>query len=581
MTGAFAEHLALFQQLLAHRRDIVQRIEQHLLNVQGKDTSRRRDRPHFDQLLNTCFFALPGLPAGSSRLKGQLAARHVADGFEPIALDRYSHELDPLELILRAYHHWDRHRWPGRSGRLTFAHTIYAAFMLRQLEGLSLRIWDDGSGQAPDRLDEIQRLLDDLTAPPSEDVFVRDARWLVHTAQGPLTRYLAPYFKVADQIAVSFTGASRLGLHQAGARLAGGHLRSQLRYRMWETDRPASDPEVLAVTRNSNSMDGALLVRDLVPLLEAYESAGAGDGEDAELELADGILQGLSSDPELLLTRLDLLAPLTTIEELFVTRDASGRARFSSMGEAHGALIERYSRLIGRLAAPLRRDAEALDPVQQAYSPFGVVYGFAADVLSNMAHSRLLGQPFPGLTLEDLFVSRGRLDDKLALARRWEKLPTKEGEREHFAHSLEWANEMFARLTSALDDRAGRPGEPNASGIRTAHLLLASDGPHDEATALRAQEYFVTSDPQLASASGATLRPKSQILIDRQEGRFLASCESNGYWFAISKVPVTTMVSQGKDAAIAGVPPALLEILRLTSPDLLRGAVRISNRATS
>jgi hypothetical protein len=274
MIGTVAEHLALFDQFISRRRDIVDRIEQQLLNVQGKDTARRRDRDHFDHLLNACFFALAGLPAGSSRLKGQLAVAHIADGFEPIPLDKYSHELDPLELILRAYNHWDRHRWPGRSGRLTYAHTIYTVFMLRQLEGLSLRIWDDGHDGAPDRLREIQRLLDGLNSPPAQDVFVRDAGWLIQTAQGPLTRRLEPYFKVAAQITASFTGPPGLELHKAGARLAGGHLRSQLRYRMWETGRPADDAEILAVTRNSNSMDCALLVGDLVHLLEAYEGAG-------------------------------------------------------------------------------------------------------------------------------------------------------------------------------------------------------------------------------------------------------------------------------------------------------------------
>ena len=83
-----------------------------------------------------------------------------------------------------------------------------------------------------------------------------------------MTRRLEPYFKIAERISASFTGARRLEIHKAGALLTGGHLRAQLRHRALEADRPADDPQVLAVTRNSNSMDAALLVRDLVPLLE-------------------------------------------------------------------------------------------------------------------------------------------------------------------------------------------------------------------------------------------------------------------------------------------------------------------------
>ena len=538
----FVTFVTLFDFFLTRRRDSVERIEQQLLNVQGKETSRRRDRAYFENLLDSCFFGLPGLPAGSARFKGQLAASHRADGFEPIPLDRFAHELDPLELILRAYHHWEHHRWPGRSGRLTYAQTIYSVFMLRQLEGLSLRIWDDGPDPTPDRLGEIQRLLDRLNAPPSPDVFIRDARWLILTAQGPLTRSLAPYFKVAAQIGESFTGAAGLEIHKAGAKLTGGHLRSQLRYRTWETGQPVDHPDVLSVTRNSNSMDVALLVGDLELLLKAYAAAS---DTDERLELADAILQGLSSDPELLVTRLDLLGPLTWIEDLpVVTTDR------------HAQLIDRYSQLIGRLAPKLREDAAIFDPSRNVYSPLGIVYGFVADALSNMAHSRLLGDS-SDLTLEDIFISRGRLDDKLALANRWTKLPTKPGEREHFEHSLDWAGVMFQQLTNALDARARHPDNPNASAIRSARLILLPESTSNDPASAPAQEFLVTSDVAHASTTAATLLPRSQILSDRQEGRFLASCELNSHWFGISKVMLTVHTSHGRDAVIAHVPPAL------------------------
>jgi hypothetical protein len=116
-----------------------------------------------------------------------------------------------LELIIRAYRFWESHRWPGRNGRLAYARSIYSVFILRTLEDLSLRIWDDGDDRAGDRLREIQRLLDRLNETARPNGFVRDARWLVQTAQGPLTRRLAPYFKIADRISASLTDRECIG----------------------------------------------------------------------------------------------------------------------------------------------------------------------------------------------------------------------------------------------------------------------------------------------------------------------------------------------------------------------------------
>ena len=136
--------------------------------------------------------------------------------------------------MARAYDHWDSTRWPGRNGRIAFAHVVYAAFMLGLLEHLSLRIWDWVSTMPKAISATVQRLLDRLNGDSSGPVFIRDARWLIQTAQGPLTKELAPYFRVAARIARSFDASYRLGIHRAGAVLAGGHLRSQQRYRASE-----------------------------------------------------------------------------------------------------------------------------------------------------------------------------------------------------------------------------------------------------------------------------------------------------------------------------------------------------------
>ena len=269
---SFPDHVALLNEWLTVHQAIVEQIESRLLNVQGKDTARHPSRDYFDRIFSACFYDTPGLPRALSGLRGQLLASHVADGFEPVVLDNAAQTLDPLELILRAYHVWEHGRWPGRNGRLSYARVLFGVFLLRQLEALSLRIWDDDPVLAADRLRDIQGLLDRLNGLLHPHLLVRDARWLIQTAQGPLTRHLAPYFRIADRIAESFTGAGGLELHAAGVKLAGNHLRSQLRYRSAELNLPVDDPIVLAVTRNSNAMDTALLVRDLVPLLDAYQA---------------------------------------------------------------------------------------------------------------------------------------------------------------------------------------------------------------------------------------------------------------------------------------------------------------------
>ena len=540
----FAGHVALLREFLDRRREIVEQIDSRVLNARGRST---------------------GLPRELSRLDEELAAAHLADGFEPIALEGRAHALDPLALVGRAHRHWERHRWPGRNVRLPFAERVFSVFILRQMEHLSLRIWDEGLDAAEDRLGEIQTLLDRLNDGSGRDALVRDARWLIHTAQGPLTRRLDPYFSIAGRIAASFTASRRLEIHRAGALLTSGHLRAQLRQRASETDRPADDPEVLAMTRNSNSMDAALLVRDVVPLLDAYGTACAAADPDRRRHLADAILQGVSADPELLLTRLDLLAPCTMIESLFVHRGEDGHARYTPAGETHRHVLERYSELIARHAESLQEDALRLDPRQSVYSPLGLAYGFCADILANMALDTLMGHPTFGLSLEDMFASGGSLDHKRARVERWKTRPAEHGSGEPLDYSDAWAAEMFDRTARALRARVRHKDRANASGVPDARLFVdaAPEG------AVPAQEHCVTSDLQRALATGATAFPMGQIVRDRNEGRFLASANEDGKWFGISKVILTLRTSQGQDALLAGVPSSVVDTLRLTCPGLV------------
>ena len=214
----FSDHIALLEQFLAGRQAIVGGLERQLFSARGKAHAQNGDRESIADIFNGCFFESPTFPT-SFRLNGQLDAAHLADGFEPARQDGYSRELDPVELVLRACHHWDGTRWPGTNGRLAYAQSLYAVFILRQLEHLSLRIWDEG----PDRPSSIVHRPSSIQRPgrgppaaratparpaergrTQEIRLVRDARWLIQTAQGPLTRHVRPYFIKAGNVSASF-----------------------------------------------------------------------------------------------------------------------------------------------------------------------------------------------------------------------------------------------------------------------------------------------------------------------------------------------------------------------------------------
>jgi hypothetical protein len=575
---SFSDHIEVLEQFLAGRRDIVDDIERRLLNVRGEAAGQHSDRRSLDDMINGCFFESPAVSRDAPRLKGQLAAAHLIDGFEMISGDVYSRELDPVELILRAHHQWNRDRRPGRNGRIVYAQSLYAVFILRELEHLSLRIWDDGNDMATERLREVQRILDLMNTTVAAPR-VRDARWLMQTAQGPLTRHLKPYFTIADLVSRILTPAERIEIHKAGSVLAGGHLRSQLRHRALQTGWAFDDPQLVAMTRLSNSMDTALLVRDLIPLLEAYSAACSRqdtvDNDEERMKLADAILQGLSADPELLLTRLDLLAPLTMIEDLFIDQD--GQTRYTPMGEAHLDCLSRYGELIGRTAESLMKDAIALDPAHAAYSPLGIVYGFCADLLSNMVLNTLRSASSADLSLEDMFIGRGQLERKRAQAQEWQRLPKGEGERDPFEHSLQWATQMFGRMLTALEARVARPTEPNASAYPHARLYVVPRGVTIDSLPAgvlppriaSAQEHCLMSDSARARETGATVLSKSRLSNDRAEGRFLGSQDAGGSWFGVSKAPLTICTSLGKDAFVTDVPRAVIDVLRLVCQELL------------
>ena len=184
--------------------------------------------------------------------------------------------------MVRGFHLWRQTHWPGHNGRVRYAHTLFNLYVIRRLALLSMRLWDAaqtaGSPSVPDRvedrLSQVQGVLDQLwrITPADQPVLVRDARWLIPVAQSPTTDELAGYFEVAEQIAETLSEGDRIEIHKAGVRMAGGHLRSQLRHVSTQKGVSLNENSLVLSTRKSNALDLALLIQSLVPLLAAYEA---------------------------------------------------------------------------------------------------------------------------------------------------------------------------------------------------------------------------------------------------------------------------------------------------------------------
>src|SRR5678816_578929 len=233
--------------------------------------------------------------------------------------------------------------------------------------------------------------------------------------------------------------------------MAAGHLRSQIRYHSVKKAVPFDDESLIRSTRNSNALDFALLVQDLVPLLEAYETAWqSGDGR-KRLELADAICQGVSPDPELFLNRVELLRAYTMIEHLFITTNGDGHAVYTPMGRRHVRLLQEYEARIGRVSQPLHNDCQHFRPVDGAYSPYGVLYGFSSNLLEHMALKTLQPDAVTHFCLEDVFVGGAANTGKLAWVSGWRKLPhlTREVEK-LFDYPQQFAEDIFNRIERAL-----------------------------------------------------------------------------------------------------------------------------------
>jgi hypothetical protein len=569
----FEAHAELLELFSSHRDAAVERI-QALLNAQRQPAQTLRDLRLLSRLFEDCFFTLASVTPGQARLRGQLAEAHWSRGVKPRAIaGMHNDHVDPAEMMRRAFHLWTRTRWPGRNGRVRYAHTLFNLYQLRQHALLGLRAWDAGPSRAGARLARIQSILDGLWkgAPADQPVLVRDARWLIPVAQSPATDDLAPYFEVTAEIAANLPEDDRGEVQKAVVRMAGGHLRSYLHYYITQKGVPLDDGALVLITRKSNALDFSLLVHGLVPLLGAYERAVQSGDAAARRELADAICQGVSPDPELFVVRADLLAAYSMVEYLFTTADRDGHTVYTPLGQRHVRLLDEYAARIARLAKPLHEDCAQFRPAAGAYSPYGALYGFSSNLLEHMAMKTLQPDAVARFGLEDVFTAGGA--DKRAWVSGWRKLPHVDAEvAKLYEYPEPFAAEVFARVERALHARASA-ADGSGAAPRTGRLFVVPAGSVPAGASLSTvadlpPRYLRSSDAEIAAAGAADPQDAAQLASDRMEGHFLVSYETKGGWVAVSKDLLTEVLGAGRDAKLAGLPRAAVERLRLMCRDL-------------
>src|SRR5262245_26483486 len=107
MNLEFEAHVELLRSFLAHREEIVARIE-GLLNAQRKPAHFLQDVPLLSRQLEDSLFTLA---PDQSRLRRQLDEAHWASGFKPRQTPGQHNDLiDPAEMMSRAFLMWQRTR---------------------------------------------------------------------------------------------------------------------------------------------------------------------------------------------------------------------------------------------------------------------------------------------------------------------------------------------------------------------------------------------------------------------------------------------------------------------------------------
>lgn len=559
----FQAHADLLRLFIAQRTQVVERIR-GVLSAEQKPLQLQQDRTQLGRRFEDCFFVQPGIRPEQSALRGQLQQAHWGDGFKPRDMPGIPNEMfDPADMIVRAFTVWRHTGWPGRNGRIRFAHALFNLFVVRCLALLDMRLCDAGTTEASKRLAQLQEVLATLwkSSPADQPVLVRDVRWLVPVAQSPTTDDLAPYFDAARKIEECLPDADRLEIHKASVLMAGGHLRSQLRY-FTMNGRSLAEKSLTLSTRGSNALDCAMTIQHLVPLLADYEQAIRDGDPDRRRALAGVICQGISADPELYLNRLDLLGAYSMIEPLFVTT-VGERVALTPMGQRHVQLVQQYVVRVARMSQRLQEDCVQFRPARGTYSPYGVMFGFSSNILEHMALKTLQSDAESRFSLEDVFADHGHGAQRLTWVSGWRRLPhVPQDVLKLYAYPQAFAEEIFARMEQALHSRDSNAGTLGTTGRM---FMNAQDIAGLPIT------YVQSSDPEVCRAGKAQPCETARLLADRREGMYLVSYQTEHGWVAISKDVLTNLLGEGMDVSLEGLPDKAARALELMYPELVAG----------
>lgn len=565
----FQAHFDLLQFFIAHRAPIVERL-QALLNAQQVPPHLLQDRRLLGREFEDCFFATAGLTRQQAALRGQLQEAHWAEGFRPREMPGIPNEMfDPADMMSRAFTMWQATRWPGRNGRVRFAQTLFNLYVVRCITLLGMRVWDEGD--APARLGQLRRLLDALwrSSPADQPVLVRDPRWLIPVAQSPTTDDLGAYFRVAQKLAESLPEEERLEIHRATVVMAGGHLRSQLRYFNMQ-GRELGEHALLLDTRRSNALDCAMTIQALVPLLAAYARAVGGGDDARRLVLAGAICQAISPDPDLFLNQPLLLRAYSMIDYLFVASDADGNAAFTPMGQRHAGLVDSYLQELEGAARALAEDCPRFTPIPGTCSPYGVMFGFSSNLLEHMTMKAVQPDAERRFTLEDVFADGEPGADKLAWVSGWRRLPHVSAEvQKQYEYPQAFAEDIFNRLKQAIEARVTGAGAAPTGRLHA--LETAATGPGAAAPELDSR-YLRATDANWVSEGRAQACEETKLLADRNEGEFIVSFQTAGGWVALSKDVLTDVLGAGRDVRVSGIPRAVINVMALVCPGLVASA---------
>lgn len=565
----FQAHVELLQHFIAHRAPIVERL-QALLNAQQVPSHLLQDRRLLDREFEDCFFATAGITRQQVALRGKLQEAHWAEGFRPREMPGIPNEMfDPADMMSRAFTMWRATRWPGRNGRVRFAQTLFNLYVVRCVTLLGMRVCDAGDASA--RLGQLRHLLDALwrSSPADQPVLVRDPRWLIPVAQSPTTDDLGAYFRVAQKLAEALDEEERLEVHRATVVMAGGHLRSQLRYFNMQ-GRALGDHALLLDTRRSNALDCAMTIQALVPLLAAYGRAVSGGDHARRLVLAGAICQAISPDPDLFLNQPLLLRAYSMIDYLFVASDADGNAALTPMGRRHAGLVDSYLQELEVVAQALAEDCPRFTPVPGTCSPYGVMFGFSSNLLEHMTMKAVQPDAERRFTLEDVFTDGGPGADKLAWVSGWRRLPHVSAEvQKQYEYPQAFAEEIFSRLKQAVDASvSGASAEP----VGRLHVMEAdAPAPAADIPAIDSR-YLRATDATWISAGRAQACDEAKLLADRNEGEFIVSFRTEGDWVALSKDVLTDVLGAGRDVRVSGIPRAVINVMALVCPGLVANA---------